>query len=86
MALCSMCRMTTTQSTHELLTEPEAAARLRMLPATLRRWRWAGRGPAYIRVSGRAIRYAVSDIEAFVTAARRTSTSDPGPANAGNVA
>jgi len=77
-----MCRTMTTCDTHHLLTEGEAAERLRLLPGTLRRWRWAGRGPAYIRVSGRAIRYAVADLDAYLSAARRTSTTDPGPADA----
>jgi hypothetical protein len=45
-----------------------------------------GRGPVYIRVSARAVRYAVSDIDAYLAAARRTSTSDPGPMNAGDAA
>lgn len=39
-----------------LPTPAETAALLRIHPATLRRWRDEGRGPAYVRV-GRGYRY-----------------------------
>ncbi len=60
-----------------LINEYEAAARLALKVATLRRWRWAGRGPPFFKI-GNAVRYAAEDIDAFIQAARRTSTSDAG--------
>ena len=61
-----------------LLNETEAARILAMQVTTLRRWRWAGRGPRFIKV-GAAVRYDPADLSAFIEAGRRTSTSDPGP-------
>ncbi len=60
-----------------LINEHQVAARLGLKVATLRRWRWAGRGPPFFKL-GSAIRYAAEDIDAFIQAARRTSTSDAG--------
>lgn len=54
----------------KLLREAEAAERLGLRPATLRRWRWAGQGPAFVQVGG-AIRYDPVDLEHFVTVGRR---------------
>lgn len=49
-----------------LLTEAEAANLLRLAPATLARWRWRGdRGPAHRKLGG-AVRYALSDLQAFI--------------------
>jgi hypothetical protein len=31
---------------------------------TLERWRWEGKGPAYIKIGGRVL-YRIEDIEAF---------------------
>jgi hypothetical protein len=60
-----------------LLDETRAARILGLSVKTLRRWRWAGKGPAFRKI-GRAVRYAPDDIEAYVAAARRISTSDNG--------
>lgn len=49
-----------------LLTESEAAEYLRLAPATLARWRWHGsRGPSHRKLGG-AVRYAVSDLDAYI--------------------
>ncbi|MCK6556088.1 helix-turn-helix domain-containing protein [Candidatus Binatia bacterium] len=64
-----------------LLNETDAARRLALSVATLRRWRWAGRGPAF-RKLGAAVRYAAADLDAYVAASVRTSTSDDGNAHA----
>ena len=57
----------------ELLTPKEAAALLCVEVETLTKWRWAKTGPSYHRIGGSkkgAIRYARSDIEAFLNSAR----------------
>ena len=61
-----------------LLNEHEVASRLGLSVKTLRRWRWAGQGPAFHEI-GTAVRYDPAEITAFVEAGRRTSTSDTGP-------
>ena len=67
------------QSTEaRLINEHEAADYLAVRVATLRRWRWAGRGPCFVKI-GSAVRYDPQDLAAFIDAGRRTSTSDPGP-------
>jgi hypothetical protein len=60
-----------------LLNERQAADLLNMKVPTLRRWRWAGKGPAFLKIGG-AVRYDRADLEAFLASARRTSTSDRG--------
>lgn len=62
----------------EFLTTEEAAALLRLAPQTLNRRRCEGSPPIYHKI-GRRCLYRREDLEAFVSAARRTSTSDPGP-------
>jgi Helix-turn-helix domain len=64
---------------HGLLNERQAAELLNVRVATLRRWRWAGKGPAFLKIGG-AVRYNLAELDRFVAAARRTSTSDPGTA------
>ena len=46
------------------LTQEEIAARWRISPRTLERWRWLGRGPRYLKLCGRVV-YRLEDIEAF---------------------
>jgi predicted DNA-binding transcriptional regulator AlpA len=60
-----------------LIGEREAAERLGLAVATLRRWRWVGRGPRFVKVGG-AVRYDPADIDAFIEAGRRISTTDTG--------
>ena len=67
-----------TQPSPPLLKEADAAGILTVEIATLRRWRWAGRGPRYIKIGG-AVRYDPADLQAFIEAGRRTSTADLGP-------
>ena len=57
-----------------LNTENEAAAFLAIKPATLRRWRWAGQGPAFCKLGG-AVRYRQQDLEAFLAGSLQTSTT-----------
>ncbi len=58
-----------------LINETEAARILDLSVKTLRRWRWAGQGPRFVKV-GTCVRYAVADLAAFIEAGRRQSTSD----------
>ncbi len=62
----------------KLLKEAKAAAILDVEVATLRRWRWAGKGPRFLKL-GAAVRYDSADLTAFIEAGRRNSTSSPGP-------
>ncbi len=47
-----------------LLTTRELAARWRLAPRTLQRWREASYGPAWLRLGGRVF-YRIVDVEAF---------------------
>lgn len=58
-----------------LYNEQAAAAALGVKPATLRRWRWMGGGVPFIKIGG-AVRYAASDLTAWIESRRRTSTTD----------
>lgn len=60
-----------------LMNERQAAALLGIQPTTLRRWRWVGKGPLFVRVGG-CIRYSTEEIAAYIAAGKRRSTSDPG--------
>ena len=61
----------------QLLDEKQAAALLNVSVKTLQGRRSRGDGPPFVKL-GRSVRYAEADLEAFVLAAVRTSTSDPG--------
>ena len=61
----------------KLLTPEETSRILQIKPATLARWRWAGCGPRFVKIGGR-VRYAESEIAAFIRDGFRTSTSDTG--------
>ena len=61
-----------------LLTEQEAATLLRVTVKAVQGWRYRGGGPRFVKV-GRCVRYRLEDLQAFVLAALRSSTSDPGP-------
>jgi len=62
-------------SLERLLTEKDASAILGVKVPTLRRWRWAGRGPTYRKIGG-AVRYHPADLATFIEAGRRRSTSN----------
>ena len=64
---------TMTTHTHHpdaMLTTPQAADVLGLRPQTLHDWRSRGRGPAYLRLGGRAVRYRYSDLVAWADAQR----------------
>jgi excisionase family DNA binding protein len=58
------------------LTPREAAEYLRSSPSTLAKLRVYGGGPHFCRI-GKAIRYRRSDLDAFMSARRVRSTSEP---------
>ena len=62
--------------THTMLREQEVADFLNLKVATLRRWRWSGDGPPFIKLNG-AVRYSEADLQAYIDAQRRVSTSEP---------
>ena len=71
------------EAVHDLLTDAQLAARWQLSRGTLANQRSQGRGPAYLKLSGR-VRYRRSDIEAYEQAgfvsrepARTTPFSDP---------
>lgn len=62
-----------------LLNEYQAAGYLGLAVATLRRWRWSGDGPAYVKLGkarGSAVRYSPQALADFVADGARTSTTD----------
>jgi len=56
-------------------TTKQAAEILGLKPTTLEVWRTRGDGPVYMKI-GRAVRYRREDLESFMEAARRSSTSE----------
>ncbi|HLW78185.1 MAG TPA: helix-turn-helix domain-containing protein [Terriglobia bacterium] len=60
------------------LRPPDAAEYLGVSPKFLAHARIRGDGPPFIRASGRLILYAVADLDQWLGARRRTSTSDQG--------
>lgn len=63
-----------------LLTEDQAAELLQLTPRTLQAWRYQGRGPRFVKISARAVRYQLPDLQSWIAERLRRSTSDPGPA------
>ena len=68
------------KASNRLLNEHETARRLGLRASTLRRWRWAEKGPRYLKVGG-AVRYDPADIAAYLEEARRRSEHDAGSAD-----
>jgi hypothetical protein len=57
------------ENQHDLLTETEAAEKLRVSKKTLQAWRWLRKGPNYVKV-GRSVRYLGNDLKSFRDAGR----------------
>jgi hypothetical protein len=51
----------------ELLDTPQAAARYGFAPDTFVKWRKSGKGPPYVKIAGRCVRYRVCDLEVWLT-------------------
>lgn len=60
-----------------LLNVTEAAASLALSPKTLANWRVSGGGPRFCKIGGR-IAYRKADLQAFLEANLKVSTSDIG--------
>ena len=58
------------------LSTRELAERWNISRRTLDRWRWAGEGPRFLKLGGRAV-YRIADIEAFEEAHVHTRTDVP---------
>jgi len=58
-----------------LVTESDASECLGVSVRTLQKWRLRGDGPRFVKL-GRAVRYDGRDLEAYIEAGRRRSTSD----------
>ena len=54
----------------EAMTTEQAAAMMKSDKRTLDNWRSLGKGPAYIKVSKRLIRYLVADVENYMMSNR----------------
>ena len=50
----------------EFLTTQQAAEFLSLKPTTLNQWRWSGKGPKYVRIGERTIRYRHQDLHHWV--------------------
>ena len=59
-----------------LFDEKQAARFLGFTPRALQAWRINGRGPQFVRVSSRAIRYRRKDLIDWAAERLRTSTSE----------
>ena len=70
------------QDSEYLLTR-EAADLLRMKPQSMRRWRWAGGGPPYIKLGSKVL-YQRSALLVWLTARTRNSTAKSSPSTGGS--
>jgi len=65
-----------------LLNTRQAAERCCLSPRTLEKRRVTGGGPLFIRLGG-AVRYRLEDLDSWIAANRRRSTSDDLPQRGG---
>ena len=64
--------------TKRVLRAPEAAAYIGLSERTLAKRRLVGLPPSYLNLGGRAIGYAIEDLNAWLDTCRRQSTSQTG--------
>jgi predicted DNA-binding transcriptional regulator AlpA len=62
-------------SPDSILKPDEAAEMLRITPRTLADWRYRGCGPRFVRYSGRAVRYRLRDVDAWLAGREQQSTA-----------
>lgn len=63
---------------NELLTENQVSQLYKVSPRTLQTWRCIGKGPKFVKVSSKAVRYRMSELSAWSDLMLRQSTSDNG--------
>jgi predicted DNA-binding transcriptional regulator AlpA len=61
-----------------VLRTPDAAKYIGLTASTLEKKRLTGDGPRFVRIGTRAVGYTVDDLDAYIEAGLRRSTSDPG--------
>jgi predicted DNA-binding transcriptional regulator AlpA len=61
-----------------VLRTPDAAKYVGLTASTLEKMRLTGAGPRFVRIGTRAVGYTIDDLDAFIEAGRRASTSDSG--------
>lgn len=71
-----MSEHSTPTSIEPLLRPEQAAELLGYTPRCLEAWRSSGRGPRFVRVSARSVRYRPSDLAAWAEERVRNSTAD----------
>ena len=65
---------------HALLNEEQAAAFIGVTRRAMQGWRLSGRGPQYIKISSRCIRYRKRELVTWSENRLQTSTSEEGQA------
>ncbi len=71
-----MAGSTLTQMADRLIDEREAASILCYTPRALQNWRHRGGGPKFVKVSGRSVRYRISEVYAWIDARTVANTSE----------
>lgn len=61
----------------ELLDERQLAALWKVAVPTLRNWRVTRRGPPFVKLGLRAVRYRLADVERFIEAGAREQERAP---------
>jgi len=61
-----------------LMTEKQAAEFLGFSPRALQQWRISGRGPKFLKISARAVRYRPDDLDEWIETKIRQSTYEKG--------
>jgi predicted DNA-binding transcriptional regulator AlpA len=64
-----------------VLRTPEAAAYVGLSASTLEKFRLSGEGPTYHKAGLKIVVYRPEDLDGWLRARRRNSTSDPGTAD-----
>lgn len=63
-----------------LLSPAQVGVQLGMTTAALAQMRFTGRGPRFLKLTARAVRYRQTDVDAWIAAAERGRTDDRGGA------
>jgi predicted DNA-binding transcriptional regulator AlpA len=56
-----------------LLSTEDFSARTGIKPRTIERWRLEGKGPEFVRIGSRMVRYRLSAIESFIRQSQRAA-------------